>query len=128
MPAAKYVTPYKSAWPIVQAIRQHVPEDSIPVQFKMSDYGIDFYTRMKTPVVDDFGELDYGVAKLSKEEKIRRFPSTTDFFAQYKKSGEEWCVTDDIGKVKILKEVCPAAEVLWQNRDFFLVHMKRGTP
>ncbi len=128
LPAAKYVTPYKSAWPIVQAIRQHVPEDSIPVQFKMSEYGIDFYTRMKTPVVDDYGELAYGVAKLSKEEKIRRFPSTADFFEQYKKSGEEWCVTDDIYKVKILKEVSPAAEVLWQNREFFLVHMKRGMP
>jgi 4-amino-4-deoxy-L-arabinose transferase-like glycosyltransferase len=128
LPAAKYITPYKSAWPIVQAIRQNVPEDSVPVQFKMNNYGIDFYTRMKTPVVDDFGELSYGVAKLSKEEKIRRFPSTSDFFTQYKKSGEEWCVTDDIYKVKILKEVSPAAEVLWQNRDFFLVHMKKGTP
>jgi hypothetical protein len=124
MPAAKYVTPYKSAWPIVEAIRQHVPEGSVPVQFKMSNYGIDFYTRMKTPVVDDYGELDYGVAKLSKEEKKRRFPSSQDFFELYKKTGEEWCVTDDINKVKDLKKVSPAAEVLWQNRAYFLVHMK----
>jgi hypothetical protein len=125
MPASKYITPYKSAWPIVEAIRQHVPEGSVPVQFKMSNYGIDFYTRMKTPIVDDYGELDYGVAKLSKEEKMRRFPSDTEFFEQYKKTGEEWCVTDDIYKVKILKEASPAAEVLWQNREYFLVHMKR---
>jgi 4-amino-4-deoxy-L-arabinose transferase-like glycosyltransferase len=27
MPAAKYVTPYKSAWPIIEAIRQHVPKE-----------------------------------------------------------------------------------------------------
>ncbi|HEY9160298.1 MAG TPA: glycosyltransferase family 39 protein [Desulfomonilia bacterium] len=127
VPAAKYVTPYKSALPIVEAIREHVPEGSVPVQFKMSNYGIDFYTRMKTPVVDDYGELDYGVAKLSNEEKIRRFPSSRDFFEQYKKSGEEWCVTDDIYKVDILKEKSPAAEVLWQNREYFLIHMKKGT-
>ena len=126
LPAARYVTPYKSAWPIVEAIREHVPESSVPVQFKMSNYGIDFYTQMKTPVVDDYGELDYGVAKLSKEEKKRRFPSSPDFFEQYKKSGEEWCVTDDIYKVKILQEASPDAEVLWQNREFFLVHMKKG--
>jgi hypothetical protein len=125
MPAAKYITPYKSAWPIVQAIRQHVPEGSVPVQFKMSNYGIDFYTRMKTPVVNDYGELNYGVAKLSKEEKTRRFPSDTEFFEQYKRTGDEWCVTDDIYKVKILQEVSPSAEVLWQNREYFLVHMKR---
>ena len=125
MPAAKYITPYKSAWPIVEAIRQHVPEGSVLVQFKMSNYGIDFYTRMKTPVVDDYGELDYGVAKLSTEEKKRRFPSSQDFFELYKKTGEEWCVTDDINKVKRLKEVSPAAEILWQNREYFLVHMIR---
>jgi 4-amino-4-deoxy-L-arabinose transferase-like glycosyltransferase len=126
LPAARYVTPYKSALPIAQAVREHVPAGSVPVQFRMSNYGIDFYTRIKTPVVDDYGELDYGVAKLSEEERIRRFPSSRDFFEKYKKSGEEWCITDDVYKVNILKEKSPAAEVLWQNREYFLVHMKKG--
>jgi len=125
VPVTKYITPYKSSWPIVQAIKQNVPAGAVPVQFKMSSYGVDFYLKMRTPVVDDYGELDYGVAKLSPADKKLYFPSSADFKELYMAKEELWCITDDIYKVNLLKEMSPSAQVLWQNREFFLVHMKK---
>jgi 4-amino-4-deoxy-L-arabinose transferase-like glycosyltransferase len=128
IPATKYITPYKSAWPIAQAIKEHVPDGAPLYQYKMNNYGVDFYTGLKTPVVDDYGELDYGVAKLKKEEKKKSFPSNEDFLEHYKASGEFWCITDDIYKVGILKEMAQSADVPWQNREYFLVHIKGRKP
>ena len=56
-PVVQYLTPYKSAWPLSQAVKTHLPADATLYQFGISLYGIDFYTGMRTPIVDDIGEV-----------------------------------------------------------------------
>ncbi len=79
-PVAQYLTPYKSAWPLSQAVKTHLPAGATLYQYGMSLYGIDFYTGMRTPIVDDIGEVRYGSEQLPREERERYFLSSAFLF------------------------------------------------
>ena len=87
LPVAQYLAPYKSAYPLSQAIRKHVPADAMLYQYGMSLYGVDFYTGKRTPIVDDIGEVRYGSEQLPAAERERYFLTSDSFFRLVRDNG-----------------------------------------
>ena len=72
-PLTYLLTPYRSAYPVSKAIHALLPPDQELYQFGISLYGIDFYNKIRTPLVDRFGELKYGVNQLPPDERSHYF-------------------------------------------------------
>ena len=123
-PASDFLTPYKSAYPVSQAIKVVIPADEELFQYGINLYGIDFYNKIRTPVVDDFGELSYGINHLPPDEKSRYFLHSEDFFKLCKEKGNIYCVTKYKGRLERLKKRIPHVEVLWSNGAFYLLRLR----
>ena len=124
-PLSQFLTPYKSAYPLIKPLKDHVPADRELYQFGMSLYGIDFYNKMRTPIIDDIGELRTGVEKLPIEEKSHYFLSLDAFYKHYQQKQDIYCVTKYKNMEKLKKEV-PNLNVLWDNSYYYLIHLKKG--
>ena len=122
-PAAAYLTPYKSAYSLTQAIKAHLPAGERLYQYGMSLYGIDFYTGMRTPIVDDIGELRYGSEQLPREEREAYFLSSDSFFKLVREAERLYCATEG-DKMERLKKEFPGLIVLWHNNIFYLLRLK----
>jgi hypothetical protein len=122
-PMSKFLTPYKSAYPIARIIKDYVPAHEELYQFGMSLYGIDFYSKRRTPVVDDIGELRPGVEKLPLEEKNRYFLTSDIFFNLCHEKKDIYCVTER-ENVEKLKKKTAFLRILWDNGYYSLVHLK----
>ncbi len=72
-PVADFLTPYKSGYPIAKAINALLPPNQELFQFGVSLYGIDYYNKIRTPLVGYPGELDFGIKQLSLDERSRYF-------------------------------------------------------
>jgi 4-amino-4-deoxy-L-arabinose transferase-like glycosyltransferase len=123
-PAIQYLTPYKTAWPLSQAVKTHLPAGATLYQYGMSLYGIDFYTGLRTPVVGDIGELEYGSEQLAQEEKDRYFLTYASFIQLVNEKGGIYCATVSGEKMEWLKKEVPAITVLWHNDMYYLVKLK----
>ena len=123
-PVIQYLTPYKSAWPLSQAVKTHLPAGSTLYQYGISLYGVDFYTGMRTPIVDDIGELRYGSEKLSAEERERYFLSSASFLALVRTKENVYCATRGEERMAILKKAFPALSLLWHNDVYYLMKLK----
>jgi 4-amino-4-deoxy-L-arabinose transferase-like glycosyltransferase len=121
-PLAQFLTPYRSAYPVTQAIKAFVPANQSLYQYRISVYGIDFYNKIRTPIVGRLGELRFGMEQLPPVERSRYFLSPQDFFRLCKEKGDIYCVTQGKGKVEELKKNVPNLEVLWDNGTFYLLH------
>ena len=121
-PAAAYLTPYKSAYPLTQAIKAHLPAGERLYQYGMSLYGIDFYTGLRTAIVDDIGELRYGSEQLSREEREAYFLSSDSFFKLVREKERVYCATEK-DKIERLKKEFPGLNVLWHNDAFYLTRL-----
>ena len=126
LPAARYMTPYKSALPLSRAIQERVPEGAAVYQYGISLYGIDFYTGMRTPIVDDIGEVRYGSEKLPRVEKERYFLTSDSFFRLVRENDGIYCATKKGECLERLKKEVPGLQVLWHNDAYFLVQLKRS--
>ncbi|MBW2598677.1 MAG: glycosyltransferase family 39 protein [Deltaproteobacteria bacterium] len=124
LPLSHFLTPYKSAYPVTQIIKPMLPAGEDLFQYGISLYGIDFYSKIRTPVVDDFGELGYGIRKLSPDERSRYFMTSEDFFRLCREKGEIYCVTKYERRVRKLKKNIPGVEVLWSNGAFYLLRLR----
>lgn len=123
-PATKFLTPYKSAYPVSQAIKIHLPEQERLYQYKISLYGIDFYNKIRTPVVnDDFGELDFGASKLPVEEKKQFFISPDEFYQLCREKGGIYCITR-YKRLDESKERITLVDILWSNKNYCLLHLQ----
>ena len=123
-PASDFLTPYKSAYPVSQAIKLVIPADEELFQYGINFYGIDFYAKIRTPVVDDFGELSYGINQLPSAEKSRYFLHSEDFVKLCKEKGDIYCVTQYKERLERLKKQIPNVEVLWSNGAFYLLRLR----
>jgi len=126
LPAAQYLAPYKSAYPLSQAIRQHLPADATLYQYGMSLYGIDFYTGERTPIVDDIGEVRYGSEQLPAVERERYFLTSDSFFRLVGETDGIYCATENNERLERLKKEVPALRVLWHNEAFALVQLTKS--
>jgi 4-amino-4-deoxy-L-arabinose transferase-like glycosyltransferase len=124
LPVAQYLTPYKSALPLSQAIKTHLPAGATLYQYGISLYGIDFYTGMRTPIIDDIGEVGYGSEQLPQEEKERYFLSSASFFRLVQGKKSIYCATEGADKLEVLKKEVPDLTVLWHNDEYYLIKLK----
>ncbi|MBU2252730.1 MAG: glycosyltransferase family 39 protein [Proteobacteria bacterium] len=126
LPAARYMTPYKSALPLSLAIQKNIPFGATIYQYGMSLYGIDFYTGMRTPIVDDIGEVRYGSEQLPRVEKERYFLTSDSFFRLVRENDGIYCATKRGECLERLKKEVPGLQVLWHNDAYYLVRLKRS--
>ncbi|MFA4916056.1 MAG: glycosyltransferase family 39 protein [Syntrophales bacterium] len=124
-PASAFLTPYKSSYPASQAINRLIPADHELYQYKMFLYGIATYNEKRTPVVEDFGELSYGMQFLPPEERAHYFLSVEQFKVRVDQEGVIYCVTESKDHFDELKNIFPKLEVLWSNGAYHLVKLKR---
>jgi len=87
LPLSHYLTPGKSSLDVVRAVREHVPPPAPLYQYRMTMYGIDFYTGRQTAIVEDLGELKFGADRISPAERERRFPTEEEFVRAVKAAG-----------------------------------------
>lgn len=122
-PLNDFLAPYRSAKVARQPIARYLPQGRDLYQYKVNFYGIDFYNKIRTPIVEDFGELSEGIAKLAPEEKKRYFLSADEFF-ELCLHKDIYCVTQHPRRLKEIMTKIPKTRVLWDNGAFYLLHIK----
>ena len=106
---------------LTQAIKRYVPAGRELYQFDMSLYGIDFYGKMRTPIVDDIGEVRYGSDFLPQRERSRYFLDSPGFFKLLKERKEIYCAIKGKKNLDRLKKEAPRLTVLWDNKYYYLL-------
>jgi len=124
LPLNDFLAPYRSAKVAKEAIVRYVPTGHDLYQYRVNFYGIDFYNKIRTPIVEDFGELSEGIVKLAPEEKKRYFLSANDFFELCAQKKDIYCITQRQRRLNELRKIIPQAEVLWDNGAFYLLHIR----
>jgi 4-amino-4-deoxy-L-arabinose transferase-like glycosyltransferase len=125
LPVNDFLAPYRSARVAREAILKFVPAGQDLYQYRENFYGIDFYNKIRTPIVQDFGELAEGIAKLPSVERERYFLSKNEFFQLCAQKKDIYCITQHKNKLKEIKEKMPKVDVLWDNGAFYLLHIKK---
>jgi len=123
-PLNDFLSPYRSAKVVSEKITQYVSAEKDIYQYKINFYGIDFYNKIRTPVVEDFGELSEGIAKLPPEEKKRYFLSSDDFFLRCAQEKEVYIITHRQQRLKEIIRKIPDVEMLWNNGAFYLLRIR----
>ena len=123
-PLTYLLTPYRSAYPVSKAIHALLPPNQELYQFGTSLYGIDFYNKIRTPIVDRYGELKFGMNQLPADERSYYFLSQEEFIKRCKEKGGLYCVTRGKEDVEELKKKISVLEVLWDNGMFYLLRLK----
>jgi len=123
-PISRLLTPRRSAYPLSQAIHGLLPPNQELIQFGMSLYGIDFYNKIRTPLVHAGGELKFGFSQLPSEERSRYNLSLEELFNRWKKNGDIYCVTRYKKNVEILRSKFSTLEILWHNKEFYLLRLR----
>jgi len=125
LPAANdLLGPYKSVRPVVEAMKIHLPAGRDLYQYRIAMYGIDFYAKVRTPIVDDFGELGFGIAKLPPDERARYFLLSEKFYELVKEKGDIYCVTQYKERLNELQKRLSSVEILWENGAFYLLRLR----
>ncbi len=122
-PISVFLMPYKSAYPLTQAIRNYAPADRDLYQYDMSLYGVDFYGKMRTPIVNDSGEVRYGSEFLPIAERSHYFLNDHEFFNIDGKQKVVYCATKGQEEVDRLRKEVPHLTVLWNNKYYYLVRL-----
>ncbi len=123
-PIAHFLTPHRSAYPVSKAIRAFVPPNRDLFQYKTFLYGIDFYNKIRTPLVGSPGELEFGLSRLPPDELSRYYLSREEFFRRSKKNGDVYCLTRYKDNVEELRRRVSHLEVLWDNGEYYLLRLK----
>jgi len=123
-PLNDFLAPYRSAEVTKEAIARYVPKVRDLYQYKINFYGIDFYNKIRTPIVDDFGELSEGIAKMPEKERKHYFLSAEEFFKLYAEKKDIYCITQHKEKLRQIMQRFPETKVLWDNKAFYLLHIK----
>jgi 4-amino-4-deoxy-L-arabinose transferase-like glycosyltransferase len=127
-PASAFLTPFKSACPLAQAVKVYIPANQQLYQYKMFLYGIESYNDIRTTAVADFGEMTFGMNKLLSAEKSRYFLTEQDFFRLCKeRNGPVYCVTTH-NKLDDLKKNGFNFQVIWSNNIYYLMRLTSPPP
>jgi len=125
-PISHFLTPYKSAYPVSRAIRALLPANQEVYQFRTSLYGIEFYNKIRTPLVGRYGggELDFGVHQLPSDERSHYFLLYGQFYHRCKEKGDIYCVTQGKENMEELKKEVSTLKVIWDNGTFYLLRLR----
>jgi hypothetical protein len=103
-----------------------VPPGQELVQVGTSLYGIDFYNKIRTPLVGRGGEQEFGFNQLPPDERSRYYLTSKEFYKRCKETGAIYCVTryKRYVEIKAEKSEVFTLEVLWDNGEFFLLRLR----
>jgi 4-amino-4-deoxy-L-arabinose transferase-like glycosyltransferase len=119
-----FLSPYRSTLVARDEIVRHVPPGHLLYQYGTNYYGIDFYNKIRTPIVKNFGELGYGISKVPEDERKKYFLSVDDFYEKIKLEKEVYCITKRPKKLKELQTKFWKVDVLWENGEFYLLRIR----
>lgn len=123
-PASAFLAPYKSAYHLTQVIKAHLPANEKLYQYKIFLYGIESYTDIRTPVVENFGEMRFGMNQLSPDEKSRYFLSEQEFLRFCReKGGPVYCVTANKENFDELNKAFPRLHAIWSNGIYYFIQL-----
>ena len=123
-PLAHLLTPYRSAYPVSGAIHTLLPPNQELFQYRMSLYGIDFYNKIRTPLVGHGGELEFGFSQLPSNERSHYFLNHEELFKRCKENGDIYCVTRYKENVEGLNRRFFTVEILWDNGEYYLLRLR----
>ena len=123
LPVDDFLAPYRSARVAKEAISKFVPAGQDLYQYRENFYGIDFYNKIRTPLVEDFSELAEGIAKLPRAERERYFLSKNEFFQLCAPKKDVYCITEHKNKLEEIKSNVRHVDILWDNKAFYLLHI-----
>lgn len=123
-PLNDFLSPYRSALAVSEAIARHVPQGQLLYQYRVNFYGIDFYNKIRTAIVEDFGELGDGIIKLPMDERKKYFLTPAEFFEKVEQEKEIYCITQHQERLKQLQSKFDRADILWDNGAFYLLRIK----
>ncbi|OPY82478.1 MAG: Undecaprenyl phosphate-alpha-4-amino-4-deoxy-L-arabinose arabinosyl transferase [Smithella sp. PtaU1.Bin162] len=123
-PLNDFLAPYRSAKVVREAIALNVPQGQDLYQYRINFYGIDFYNKIRTPIVEDFGELSEGIVKLAPEEKKRYFLSVPEFFELGAQKKDIYCITQHKNRLQEITAKMSKTDLLWDNGAFYLLHIR----
>lgn len=123
-PMTHYLSPGKSSRDIIAAVKTYLPKGEPLYQYKISMYAVDFHTGMRTPIVDDIGELKFGADRISSEQRRRYFPTAEEFSANIRQGKGKYCITEGIGHVEGLQKQVPHVKILWNNGKFYMLYLE----
>ena len=123
-PLSRFLSPYKSAYSLAQAIKREVPVGQELYQYDVCLYGIDYYDKIRTPIVNDFGEITYGIACLPPAERERYFLRDQEFFRICRQRQETYCVVKGREDLEKLKKEFPRMLIMWDNEYYYLLEVK----
>lgn len=123
-PAAHFLTSHKSAYPVSKAIRAYLPPNQELFQYRLHLYGIDFYNKIRTPIVGrHYGELEFSLNRLPDDERSHYYLSYEEFRRYCEEKGDVFCVTQH-HYLEELRKQFPIVEVLWDNQEFYLLRLR----
>ncbi|MEI7590289.1 MAG: hypothetical protein WCJ49_03100, partial [Deltaproteobacteria bacterium] len=94
-------------------------------QFRTNIYGVDFYTKKRTAIIDDFGEVGQGVKKIHQIEREKYFILSKDFITLYNQGKTLFVVVETKDKYDVLRLETPDGELLWHNDKYYFVRIKK---
>ena len=124
-PASIFLTPYKTAIPAVAAMEHYLPATETLYQFRTNIYGVDFYSKKRTAIIDDFGEVGQGAKKLSLAEQEKYFLLSKDAIALYKKGKTLFVLVENEDKYASLRAEMLDGELLWYNGKYYFARLKK---
>ena len=87
-PISDFLTPYKSAEPVARAIKKWIPADRGNLPVRIALYMESIFDKIRTPIVEDFGELGFGIRQLCPGERAHYFLSAAQFYGLCKPEGK----------------------------------------
>lgn len=123
LPMNDFLSSYRSAHVAKDAIARYIPPGQLLYQYRVNFYGIDFYNKIRTPIVEDFGELGDGMIKMPVEERKRYFLTVQDFFEKVNQEKEIYCITQHSDKLRQLQSKFADVDILWDNGAFYLLRI-----
>jgi hypothetical protein len=123
-PIAYFLASSRSAYPVSKAIHALLPPNKELFQYRISLYEIDFYNKIRTPLVETCGELEFGFMQLPPAERSHYLLSPEGFYQRCKEDSDIYCLTKYKKNVDELKKRVSILEVLWDNREFYLLRLR----
>lgn len=123
LPGKDFFAPYRSSLVIKDPISRYLPKGQDLYQYRVNFYGIDFYNKIRTPIVEDFGEMVEGTEKLPPVEKKRYFLTSDEFIQLCAQRKDVYCLTQHEDRFNELKTKVRHVDILWDNKAFYLLHI-----
>jgi 4-amino-4-deoxy-L-arabinose transferase-like glycosyltransferase len=102
-------------------IQSHREPGDRVVAYRYYPQALPVYLRDTIAVAAFQGELEFGISKLSAEERQARFPTAAEFLTLWNSPTRVWCVTDRGGLAKFSKDGLPAPVILQERGQVVLL-------